>query len=1520
MKASTAVLIAILIATCSTDAAETDIAGLHAWYRSEGLKTSGAAVVAWENSAKGVVPDVAARRHLNRIVGQPRAFRVAAPAGERTVLRLDGHSALWQAAGDWGSLAEGRTVIVVARLTKETEGFLFDGSTNSGLTRAQVRAGKWQAGVQPPPISNAANEDATTQAAEFSTWQVHGFVFEKRDSSTRVTHFLGASGDADELHSQVAVSQGTSPLSGLIVGANATTKLGLKVDLAEMQVFDRALSPSEQKQVATELRTRWGQSVDLPADKQPKLLDIDDDPRLFRQVLRKPGDDGSKAYRIPGLATTLKGTLLAVFDVRHDGGSDLPADIDVGLMRSTDDGTTWSPMQRILDYDKAEPNSRGNGVGDPAILVDSQTGAVFVAALWSKGNRAWNGSGPGMTPEETGQFVITKSLDDGVTWSPPINITQQIKAPEWRLCFNGPGAGITTRDGTLVFPAQFREANGTAHSCFIYSRDHGSSWTISPAAIPGQRPTSESQITELEDGSLLLTMRDESRSGKRAWAKWTWDKPGKSTRASDSSAGRWSEPWFTNPDPTCMASLLRHPSGELLFSNPNSATQRIALTIRTSVDGGRSWSEGRLLDPRGCMYSCLTVLKDGRIGILYEVAGTLTFARFPLDWVKEKAVVARPAAAFSIPVIDLNGQKERQFLVDREAGQYLGHPTTLLLEDGKTILCVYPKGHGRGPIILKRSDDGGRSWSDRLPTPKNWETSLETPTIHRMVDAKAKRRVILFSGLNPARMAISEDDGRNWSELKAIGDWGGIVTMSSVVELTTAGHYLALFHDDGRFIKKGGKATSTSTLYKTLSTDGGLTWSEPEAIFGSNKVFLCEPGAIRSPDSKQIAVLLRENFHKKNSHVIFSDDEGRTWTEPRELAASLNGDRHVARYGPDGRLFVSFRDIPTKGQYSPTAGDWVGWVGTYDDLVNGTEGQHRIRLRHNYGNSSNDSTGDCGYAGVELLPDGTFVVVTYGHWDLVPGSTHPQHPEGRGQPPYILCVRFTLDEIDQLAKKPPASALADPLSLNELFTDSMVFQRDIPVPVWGTATAGIPVTVTIGNQFKEVKTDENGNWTVMLDAMKADAEPRELKVVAGQETLVVRDVLIGDVWIAAGQSNMEFAMSREAHASVELSKAEYAQIRFLNLTYAGQYHPARKFGADVLKRLKPDTFYQGKWQPCSPQSAKEFSAVGYYFGKEIHQTLKVPVGVIHLAVGGSPTEAWIRRDAIATEPKLKSMVAGNWLDNPELGEWCLQRAHQNLDGAIKAGQIVPGDELGWNHPFKPAFLWESGISRLIPFGIRGVIWYQGESNSLSLRRVEQHSHLFPLLVADWRAQWGLGDFPFLYCQLSGIGTEGGYKSEHWPEFRDSQRRMLAEIPNAGMAVTSDLGHPTDVHPRNKRDVGQRLARWALAKTYQQPMEFSGPIPANVISHDGQLVIKFDHADGLTTSDGQAPHGFEIGEAQGEFHQATAVITDSTITLSSPLVSAPVRVRYAWQPYPNANVVNAAKLPASTFEMSESRKP
>jgi len=382
------------------------------------------------------------------------------------------------------------------------------------------------------------------------------------------------------------------------------------------------------------------------------------------------------------------------------------------------------------------------------------------------------------------------------------------------------------------------------------------------------------------------------------------------------------------------------------------------------------------LSPSALLCTPMTALI---IAIFLLVSGCSTNAQDPVSLL---------SSDFRIPTLDLSQVTRLQTVVDREGGQYLGHPTTVLLDDGNTVLTTYPKGHGKGEIVYKRSLDGGRSWSERLKTPASWASSLEVPTLFRFHRANGSPRILLFSGLYPIRMASSDDDGGSWSELVPIGDFGGIVAMSSMVQ-TSNGALVTFFHDDGRFFKDGGSRDSF-TVYQSVSVDEGLTWNEPEVVVSDPTLELCEPGSIWSPDKSELLLLLRENSRTSLSHYVSSRDEGNTWSRPTILPAELTGDRHTARYLNDGRLFIAFRDMAPN---SPTKGDWIAWIGTFEDIINGRPGQYRIRIMDN--TNAWDST----YPGVEILPDGTIVTTTYGHW-------------AAGEEPYIVSVRLHPSELD----------------------------------------------------------------------------------------------------------------------------------------------------------------------------------------------------------------------------------------------------------------------------------------------------------------------------------------------------------------------------------------------------------------------------------------------------------------------------------------------------------------------------
>ncbi|MFD6681813.1 RICIN domain-containing protein [Micromonospora parva] len=368
---------------------------------------------------------------------------------------------------------------------------------------------------------------------------------------------------------------------------------------------------------------------------------------------------------------------------------------------------------------------------------------------------------------------------------------------------------------------------------------------------------------------------------------------------------------------------------------------------------------------------------------------------------------------YTIPFLDLKDDGRRQVLTDRQAGQYLGHPDTVLLDDSRTMFAVYPQGHGTGPVVLKRSDDGGRTWSGRLPTPASWATSKETPTLYKVVKPNGTTRLLLVSGLPASpggfKTAYSDDSGRSWSEFThhfADAGFAGYVAHATLVRLKKADgswdfRYLGVFHDGGY---------NNWKTYLTFDAAGIAVWSTPTRLLAAHNTIekyagLCEIEIIRSPDGRQLALLARAQHKRTNAMVAFSNDEGNTWTEPREMQGALMGERHAATYDPaSGRLVITFRDI-IRNSVSNTgawvAGDWVAWVGTYDDLVNSREGQYRVRLLEDFTPSA--KSGDTGYAGNVVLPDGTFVLTSYGYFD--PADTSY---------PYIMTVRFSLKELDAL--------------------------------------------------------------------------------------------------------------------------------------------------------------------------------------------------------------------------------------------------------------------------------------------------------------------------------------------------------------------------------------------------------------------------------------------------------------------------------------------------------------------------
>lgn len=476
---------------------------------------------------------------------------------------------------------------------------------------------------------------------------------------------------------------------------------------------------------------------------------------------------------------------------------------------------------------------------------------------------------------------------------------------------------------------------------------------------------------------------------------------------------------------------------------------------------------------------------------------------------------------------------------------------------------------------------------------------------------------------------------------------------------------------------------------------------------------------------------------------------------------------------------------------------------------------------------------------------------------------------------------------------------------SKIFSDNMVLQRNQPIKISGHADPGSIIYVIKGNQKQTTKTYPDATWKVVFPAEKANPYPQIIKAIQNKDTISIKNILIGDLWLCIGQSNMEWPMYKEAHYSQEINFSNNKLLRWYNPTYAGKNTFNILFTDSIKFNLRTEKFYSGAWEPSDENSIKLMSAVAYYFGKTITKNLNIPIGLINLSIGGAPLESFISKEALESSKKFTNKIQGNWLNNDALPVWIRERGYQNLGTKFA---LLSNDDINTNHAFKPGFAFESGIRPMIDLPITGVLCYQGESNAQEVDRVFEYVALTKLLIEDYRKKWHQPNLPFYFTQLSSIDTLK-YKGQLWPQFRNEQRKIVQLIPYTGMAVSSDSGFKNDVHPTNKKVVGERLALIALAKTYFKNNSYTGPEPISAIFNKNKIIISFKHTDGLLqTADASLLHGFSldgINEIKATIHKNDIIIDTN---------KKPDFIYYGWQPYSNGNLINKSLLPASTFKI------
>jgi len=636
-----------------------------------------------------------------------------------------------------------------------------------------------------------------------------------------------------------------------------------------------------------------GNCLSLIIDKKSVSPEIKS-PTVSKKIgiaLRKHNDDGVNTFRIPGLATTNNGTLIAVYDIRKNSATDLQEDIDIGLNRSTDGGKTWEPMKIIINMGEwgSLPNI-ANGIGDPSVLVDRETNTIWVAAVWAHGHpgkRNWGASKQGMTPKETSQFILAKSEDDGKTWSEPINITPQIKDPKWHLLLQGPGKGITMKDGTLVFPAQFKDENEMPHSTIIYSKNHGENWEIGTGAKPN---TTEAQVIELNDGSLMLNMRDNRNREDKT------ETNGRSVYVTRDLGKTW-EKHFTSrgalPEPTCMASIIKDEfliDGKLrkivLFSNPDSKYRRDRMTIKISFDDAKTWPSeyNFLLDEKGGRgYSCLTKIDDEHIGILYEGSqADLTFQIIAIDEI-------------------IRQHKGLNYIFKSGTEGYSSFRIPAIITTNSGRILAFAEGRVNGSsdtgdidLVMKSSDDAGRTWSSLKviwddknnvcgnPAPV---VDVETGDIHLLstwnLGDDHEREIIAQKSKDTRRVFIisSKDEGEKWAIPKEITSSTKLENWTWYATGPCHGIQLKQGENKGRLIIPCDHIEAETRKYYShiiFSDDHGKTW-QLGGTTPQDKVNECVVAEL--PDGKLLLNMRNYDRTQKSRKISFSEDSGLTWSD-----------------------------------------------------------------------------------------------------------------------------------------------------------------------------------------------------------------------------------------------------------------------------------------------------------------------------------------------------------------------------------------------------------------------------------------------------------------------------------------------------------------------------------------------------------------------------------------------------------------------------------------------------------------